>query len=277
MNADLEMHSPEDMANIEDPECVIEIEGVWTQLGTQLIHKDVSLDVHRGEVMALVGGSGSGKTTLLRHVIGLTQPSRGVIKLFGQSLAGMDRDAQHRLRQRFGTLFQYGALFSALPVFDNIALPLRELGILDEDLIHDLVMMKLHLVELETAHAKKMPAQLSGGMIKRVGLARSLALEPELLVLDEPTAGLDPDRSESFVKLVKTLGRELGLTAIMVTHDLDTLFTLADRVAVLSEQRILAVGTVEEISALPNPFIRNFFQGERAERARQMAAAHIHK
>lgn len=277
MSANLEMHSPEDLAQIEDPECVIEVEGVWTQLGTQLIHKDVSLNVHRGEVMALVGGSGSGKTTLLRHVIGLTKPSRGVIRLFGQSLAGLDRDSQHRLRQRFGTLFQYGALFSALPVFDNIALPLRELGILDEDLIHDLVMMKLNLVELEAAHAKKMPAQLSGGMIKRVGLARSLALEPELLVLDEPTAGLDPDRSESFVKLVKTLGRELGLTAIMVTHDLDTLFTLADRVAVLAEQRIIAIGTVDEIAAVPHPFIRNFFQGERAERARQMAAAHVHK
>jgi phospholipid/cholesterol/gamma-HCH transport system ATP-binding protein len=277
VSADLEMHSPEDLANIEDPECVIEVEHVFTQLGTQVIHKDVSMEVHRGEVMALVGGSGSGKTTLLRHVIGLTQPTRGVIKLFGQSLAGLDREAQHRLRQRFGTLFQYGALFSALPVFDNIALPLRELGILDEDLIHDLVMMKLNLVELETAHAKKMPAQLSGGMIKRVGLARSLALEPELLVLDEPTAGLDPDRSESFVKLVKTLGRELGLTAIMVTHDLDTLFTLADRVAVLAEQRIIAIGTVDEIAAIPHPFIRNFFQGERAERARKMAAAHVHK
>ncbi len=256
---------------------VIEVEEVCTQMGTQLIHKGVNLTVNRGEVMALVGGSGSGKTTLLRHVIGLTRPTRGKIKLFGQDLATLDREAAHRVRQRFGTLFQYGALFSALPVFDNIALPLRELGVLDEGLIHDLVMMKLHLVELESAHARKMPAQLSGGMIKRVGLARSLSLEPELLVLDEPTAGLDPDRSESFVKLIKTLGRELHLTAIMVTHDLDTLFTLADRVAVLAEQRIIAVGTVDEIAALPHPFIRNFFQGERADRARKMAAAHIHK
>jgi phospholipid/cholesterol/gamma-HCH transport system ATP-binding protein len=255
---------------------VIEVKALWTQLGTQLIHKDVELTVRRGEVMALVGGSGSGKTTLLRHVIGLTRPTKGVVKLFGQSLAGLDRDGQRRVRQRFGTLFQYGALFSALPVFDNIALPLRELRILDEDLIHELVMLKLNLVELEPVHAKKMPAQLSGGMIKRVGLARSLALEPELLVLDEPTAGLDPDRSESFVRLIKTLGRELGLTAIMVTHDLDTLFTLADRVAVLAEQHIIAVGTVDEIAGVPHPFIRNFFQGDRADRARKMAAAGVH-
>ena len=263
------------VATAAEEEPIIEIEGVCTQLGTQLIHNNVALKVRRGEVMALVGGSGSGKTTLLRHVIGLTRPTRGTVKLFGQSLTGLDRVGQHKLRQRFGTLFQYGALYSALPVFDNIAIPLRELRILDEDLIHDLVMMKLNLVELEAIHATKMPSQLSGGMIKRVGLARSLALEPELLVLDEPTAGLDPDRSESFVKLVKTLGRELGLTAIMVTHDLDTLFTLADRVAVLAEQRIIAVGTVEEISAVPHPFIRNFFQGDRADRARQMAAAHV--
>jgi phospholipid/cholesterol/gamma-HCH transport system ATP-binding protein len=242
---------------------VCEVRNVWTEYGPTVIHRDLNLEVRHGEVMALVGGSGSGKTTLLRHIVGLTEPTRGEIRLFGQDLALLDREGQRQTRNRFGMLFQHGALFSALSVFENIAFPLRELRQFDEDTIHLLVMHKLALVELEPKHAWLLPAQLSGGMIKRVGLARALALEPELLVLDEPTAGLDPDRSEKFVQLVKNLREQLGLTVIFVTHDLDTLTKLTDRVAVLADQRIVACCTLVELSKVEHPFVSNFFHGVR--------------
>jgi len=240
---------------------VCEVCNVWTEYGPTIIHQDLNLEVQHGEVMALVGGSGSGKTTLLRHIVGLTEPSRGEIRLFGKVLATLDREQQRQTRNRFGMLFQQGALFSALNVFENIAFPLRELRQFDEDAIHLLVMHKLALVELEPRHAWLLPAQLSGGMIKRVGLARALALEPELLVLDEPTAGLDPDRSENFVRLVKNLRHQLGLTVIFVTHDLDTLTSLTDRVAVLADQRIVACCELRQLGMVEHPFAQNFFQG----------------
>jgi phospholipid/cholesterol/gamma-HCH transport system ATP-binding protein len=248
-------------------ETVIEVKGLWTRFGTHLVHRDISLSVQRGEVMSLVGGSGSGKTTLLRQMLGLETPAQGEVCVFGKPLHGTPAGELRRMRDRWGVLFQEGALFSALSVFDNIALPLRELRALDEGLIADLVMMKLEMVGIEPRHATKMPAELSGGMIKRIALARALALEPELLFLDEPTAGLDPDRSESFVKLIQELRRELGLTVVMVTHDLDTLVALSDRVAVLCEQRLVIVGTLNEVVANTHPFINNFFLGERGRRA----------
>src|SRR5688572_30176455 len=191
-------------------------------------------------------------------MMGLETPSRGEVKVFGVSLQNSDPDDVQRIRNRWGVLIQQGALFSAFSVYDNIALPLRELGTLDEALIRELVLQKLRMVGIEAVHAGKMPADLSGGMVKRVALARALALEPELLFLDEPTAGLDPDRSESFVTLIRSLHRELGLTVVMVTHDLDTLVALSDRVAALAEQRIVAVGTVREVAAHDHAFIRNF-------------------
>jgi phospholipid/cholesterol/gamma-HCH transport system ATP-binding protein len=248
-------------------ECIIETKGLWTQFGNHIVHRDISLCVRRGEIISLVGGSGSGKTTLLRQMIGLEKPARGDVRVFGISLHGSDQIQLRKLRNRWGMLFQQCALFSALTVFDNIALPLRELRTLDEDLIHDLVMVKLEMVGIEPYHASKMPADLSGGMIKRIALARALALEPELLFLDEPTAGLDPDRSESFVKLIQELHQELGLTVVMVTHDLDTLVALSDRIAVLCEQRLVIVGTLDEVVANTHPFICNFFMGERGRRA----------
>ena len=248
-------------------DCIIELRHLWTQFGANVIHRDINLCVHRGEVLSLVGGSGSGKTTLLRQMLGLEHPARGEVWVFGRSLHDGDPEELRQLRNRWGVLFQEGALFSALSVFDNVALPLRELKTLDEELIRDLVLLKLDMVGIESRHAVKMPAELSGGMIKRIALARALALEPELLFLDEPTAGLDPDRSESFVKLIAELRRDLDLTVVMVTHDLDTLVALSDRVAVLCDQQLIALGSVREIAALSHKFICNFFQGERGQRA----------
>jgi phospholipid/cholesterol/gamma-HCH transport system ATP-binding protein len=248
-------------------DCIIEIEHLWTQFGSQVVHRDLNLCVRRGEVLSLVGGSGSGKTTLLRQMLGLERPAKGIVRVFGQSLHDGDQEVLRQLRNRWGVLFQEGALFSALSVFDNVALSLRELKTLDEDIIHDLVMLKLEMVGIEPHHATKMPAELSGGMVKRIALARALAMEPELLFLDEPTAGLDPDRSESFVRLIADLKRELDLTVVMVTHDLDTLVALSDRVAVLADQQLIAIGTVLEIAGQTHKFICNFFQGERGQRA----------
>jgi phospholipid/cholesterol/gamma-HCH transport system ATP-binding protein len=181
------------------------------------------------------------------------------VRLFGIDPLNANRRKRLAVQRRFGTLFQAGALFSALSVFDNVALPLRELRRLDNRLIRDLVMLKLHLVAIESRHAGKMPAELSGGMVKRVALARALALDPELLILDEPTAGLDPDRSRSFIKLIQSLSREQELTVFMVTHDVDTLSVLATRVAVLAEGRIVADGPLDEVRQNRHPFIASFF------------------
>ncbi len=250
---------------------VIRVRDLCTRFGDVWIHRGLDLDIQRGELVSLVGGSGSGKTTLLRMIIGLLTPTSGDIEVFGEPLFGGGVARERALRQRFGVLFQHGALFSAFNVFDNIAFPLRELKCYDEGTIRDLVMLKLSMVELLPRHGKLMPAELSGGMVKRVALARALALEPELLLLDEPTAGLDPDRSDSFVHLIRMLGEELGLTVMLVTHDLDTLAALSTRVAVLAEHKILAYGTTDEIMHADHPFIRNFFLSERSVRALQDA------
>jgi phospholipid/cholesterol/gamma-HCH transport system ATP-binding protein len=250
----------------------IAIRDLATRFGEHWVHHGLDLEIAAGEMVALVGGSGSGKTTLLRQMIGLLTPTRGEIRLFGEPLFGGGVLRERALRRRFGVLFQHGALFSAFNVFDNIAFPLRELKCFEEETIRDLVMLKLEMVELLPRHAELMPAELSGGMVKRVALARALALEPELLLLDEPTAGLDPDRSDAFVRLTRQLGLELGLTVMLVTHDLDTLAALATRVAVLAEQRILAYGSIDEVVHIDHPFIRNFFHSERSQRA----LAHAH-
>jgi phospholipid/cholesterol/gamma-HCH transport system ATP-binding protein len=238
---------------------VIEVRDLWTQRGRQAIHRDLDLTVRKGDIVGLVGGSGSGKTTLLRAVVGLDPPLKGEVRLFGLDPIRSSLKQRLAVRRRMGMLFQSGALFSALSVFDNVALPLRELKSLDERLIRDLVMLKLGLVEIEAEHAGKMPAELSGGMVKRVALARALALDPELLVLDEPTAGLDPDRSRSFVSLVQTLSQEYALTVFMVTHDVETLTTLSTRVAVLAEGRIVADGPLDDVMRSDHPFVASFF------------------
>jgi phospholipid/cholesterol/gamma-HCH transport system ATP-binding protein len=246
---------------------IIDVAGLWTQFGDHVVHKDLNLTVMPGEVVSLVGGSGSGKTTLLRQMLGLEYPARGTIKVFGIPLHGSDARTLKKIRKRWGVLFQQGALYSALSVYDNIALPLRELRAFDEDFIHDMVMLKLDMVDIERRHAYKMPSDLSGGMVKRIALARALVLEPELLFLDEPTAGLDPDRSESFVKLIQSLHQKLDLTVVMVTHDLDTLVSLSDKIAVLAEQKVIIYGTLQEAIEVEHPFILNFFLGQRGLRA----------
>lgn len=248
--------TPEQQRNV-----ICEARQICTEYGDTLIHHNLNLKIYAGEIVALVGGSGSGKTTLLRHIVGLTKPTKGHIFLFGKDLHEVSRVEQQRLMARFGMLFQQGALFSALTVFENIAFPIRELKQFDEETINKLVMHKLALVELLPEHGDLLPAQLSGGMVKRVGLARALALEPEFLVLDEPTAGLDPDRSGKFVSLIKQIKHSLGLTVLYVTHDLDTLVSMTDRVAVLADKHIITACSLEALGEIDHPFVSNFFQG----------------
>ncbi len=242
---------------------VIAIQNLTTQFGDFVVHQDLNLTIARGQIVALVGGSGSGKTTLLRQILGLERPTKGSVKVFGTEISQADRNTLQEMRNRWGMLFQHGALFSALTTFDNVAQPMRELRTLPETVIRDAALLKLQMVGIGPEHAQKMPADLSGGMVKRVALARALALEPELLFLDEPTAGLDPSRSDSFVELIRSLHRELHLTVVMVTHDLDTLFALSTHVAVLADKRVIAFDTPEEVIKVKHPFIEDFFLGPR--------------
>ena len=253
---------------------VIQIDGLCTRFGNVVVHQDINLHIDQGEILSLVGGSGSGKTTLLRQMLGLETPAAGSVTLFGENIHQLDAAQLQRLRNREGMLFQHGALFSALTTFDNVAQPLRELGTLPEALIRDSVLLKLQMVGLTPADAIKMPSDLSGGMVKRVALARALALEPELLFLDEPTAGLDPALSDSFVELIAGLHDALRLTVVMVTHDLDTLLALSTRIAVLADQHVIACGNVAEITAVAHPFIQQFFLGPRGRRALQVMEPH---
>lgn len=250
-----------------DAQPIIDIENLTTAFGTHVVHQNLNLKIFPKEILALVGGSGSGKTTLLRQILGLDAPKAGQVKVFGRPIQDYQRAQRVALTQRWGMLFQSGALFSALPVFDNVALPLRELHHLPEDLVRDVVLMRLSWMGLTPRDAQLMPAELSGGMIKRVALARALALDPELLFLDEPTAGLDPQRSDEFVQLIKTLRTQLGFTVVMVTHDLDTIRDLSTRVAVLAEKKVLVQGSIEQVMLTDHPFITAFFHGERGERA----------
>jgi phospholipid/cholesterol/gamma-HCH transport system ATP-binding protein len=262
-----------------DTQAIIQIEGLWTQFDQFVVHQDLDLDIAQGEIVSLVGGSGSGKTTLLRQILGLEKPRRGRVKVFGQDIHHAPRDALRDLRSRWGMLFQHGALFSAMNAFDNVAQPMRELR-MPEELVHDAVLLKLDMVGIDPEQALKMPADLSGGMIKRVALARALALEPELLFLDEPTAGLDPSLSESFVDLIQGLHQEMRLTVVMVTHDLDTMFSLSTQIAVLADKKVIAYGPPPEVVEVDHPFIKEFFCGERGLRAlqgwREMHAAPAH-
>ena len=250
---------------------VVEIQKLWTVFHNgdreSVVHKDLDLTVERGEVLSLVGGSGTGKTVLLRQILGLERPSRGEISVLGKPAAELGKRGA---ASRVGMLFQQGALFSAFTVLENIAFPLRELKVLPRELIHDAAMVKLQMVGLAPDVADKMPSDLSGGMIKRVALARALIMDPPLLLLDEPTAGLDPDSSDSFCLLLRALHRDMGLTVVMVTHDLDTLFELSTRIAVLADQRVIVNDVPRQVVAFPHPFIHEFFLGERGQRAMEL-------
>ena len=260
-------------ANLPPPgEPIIEVRGLWSAFpvpggGQVVVHKDLDLTVYRGEVLTLVGGSGTGKTVLLRQMLGLNTPYKGSITVLGQPVSQLTRDGA---ATRVGMLFQQGALFSAFSVLDNIAFPLRETGTLPDELVREAALLKLQMVGLKATDAHKMPSELSGGMIKRVALARALIMDPPLLMLDEPTAGLDPDSSDAFVTLLRALHQELGLTVVMVTHDLDTLFELSTRVAVLADQHVIIAAPVADVLAFDHPFIQHFFLGERGQRAMEL-------
>lgn len=250
-------------------EVIISIRDIRTVFDAHVIHEGIDLDVYRGEVLALVGGSGSGKSTLLREMIMLQTPDFGTVKLFGEEVVGISEAGARRLRQRFGVLFQQGALFSGLTVLKNVGLPLREHTRLDPAMIDALARVKILQAGLESGAAGLYPNELSGGMIKRAALARAMVLDPEVLFLDEPTSGLDPGSAGSFDELLLKLKDMLGLTVIMVTHDLDSLWEAADRVAVLGDGKLRGVGSMEALSASTEPHVVDYFSGPRARNAQE--------
>jgi len=245
---------------------IIRIRGLKTRLGNRAIHRNLDLDVSRGEVLGVVGGSGTGKSVLLRVVVGLIPPHRGTIEVFGQDTSKLDDEGWRHMEARWGVLFQDGALFSSLTVAQNIQVPLREHLRLSPELMDEIAAMKVALVGLPPDAGAKYPAELSGGMRKRAALARALALDPELLFLDEPTAGLDPIAAAAFDQLIQDLQRSLGLTVFLVTHDLDTLITICDRIAVLVDKRI-KIGTMAELLQDDHPWIHAYFHGPRGRSA----------
>ncbi|SLN37575.1 ABC transporter ATP-binding protein [Oceanibacterium hippocampi] len=249
----------------EEP--IIAIRGLRTQFGSQVIHDNLDLEVRRGEVIGIVGGSGTGKSVLLRTIIGLIRPKAGEIRVFGENLAAMEATERRRFEQRWGVLFQDGALFSSLTVAQNIEVPLKEHLKLPPALSDQLAALKISMVGLAANAGPKYPSELSGGMRKRAGLARALAMDPEIVFLDEPTAGLDPIGAAAFDELIRRLQQTLGLTVFMVTHDLDSLHAICDRIAVLAEKKVLVVGDMAEMLRQDHPWIREYFHGPRARAA----------
>jgi phospholipid/cholesterol/gamma-HCH transport system ATP-binding protein len=239
---------------------VVKIRNLVTRFGIQTIHDGLDLDVKQGEILGIVGGSGSGKTVLLNTIIGLNKQASGDIYIFGHNTA--ESYSMEQVQARWGVLFQQGALFSSLTVAENIEVPMKEIAHIPQDLANELVMLKLQMVGLSTDTAMKFPSELSGGMIKRVSLARALAIDAELLFLDEPTSGLDPLSAAAFDVLIRTLQQNLNLTVVMITHDLDTLNAICDRVAVLVDKKMI-VGTLDEIRNNPDPWIQAYFHGVR--------------
>ena len=255
-------------------EVVIQLDKVSTRFGAHVVHTDVTLEVRRQEIFAVIGGSGSGKSTLLREMILLQRPNAGDIKVLGVDLADITDDAALALRQRWGVMFQHGGLFGALTVLENVGLPLREHTALGDALIDDIATWKIAMAGLKPEVATQYPSELSGGMMKRASLARALSLDPELLFLDEPTAGLDPQSAGGVDELVLKLRDTFGLTIVMITHDLDLLWQVADQVAVLGDGIVQGTGSMQELSAMDAPAIRAFFEGPRARGAQDSATAH---
>jgi phospholipid/cholesterol/gamma-HCH transport system ATP-binding protein len=258
---------------------IIEVRGLKNAFGDQVVHEDLDLDVRRGEILGVVGGSGTGKSVLMRSIIGLQSPVAGDVTVFGEPTIGRDETEAVEIRKRWGVLFQGGALFSTLTVAENVQVPLREFyRELDLSLLDEIASYKVMMTGLPAEAGPKYPAELSGGMKKRAGLARALALDPELLFLDEPTAGLDPIGAAAFDDLTKSLQETLGLTVFLITHDLDTLYSICDRVAVLADKHVIAVGTIDELLALDHPWIQEYFRGPRgrAAVASKEAREHTH-
>jgi phospholipid/cholesterol/gamma-HCH transport system ATP-binding protein len=254
------------MSTSADPHTVISIRGLVTELGGRVLHDHIDLEVFQSEVLGVVGGSGSGKSVLLRSIIGLQQPTAGTIEVLGQNVADLGGDELVRMQIRWGVLFQDGALFGDQTVAENVQIPLREHTDVPQRLMDEVASVKLSMVGLPPDAAGRYPAQLSGGMRKRAGLARALALDPELLFLDEPTAGLDPISAAQFDALVRDLQRSLRLTVFMVTHDIDTLRATTDRIAVLVDSKI-TIGTIASLRDDPNPWIHEYFTGVRGRAA----------
>ncbi|AXS85132.1 MULTISPECIES: ABC transporter ATP-binding protein [Marinobacter] len=248
-------------------EPVIEVRELCNRFGDHIVHENLELDLLGGEILGVVGGSGTGKTVLLRSIVGLITPASGHIRVFDQDLTQLPAMARSRIEQRFGVLFQGGALFTSLNLQENIAVPLIEHAGLKRPEAEKLARMKLALTGLSPEAAVKYPSELSGGMVKRASLARALALDPEILFLDEPTAGLDPIGAAAFDRLIVTLRDALGLTVFLVTHDLDTLYSTCDRVAVLSQRRVLVADTLETVATMEDEWIQDYFNGPRGRAA----------
>jgi phospholipid/cholesterol/gamma-HCH transport system ATP-binding protein len=249
------------------PPAVIELRNVSTRFGDHVVHAGLDLEVRESEIFALIGGSGSGKSTLLREMILLQRPDSGSVRVLGADLQALGEQEAVALRQRWGVMFQHGGLFGSLTVTENVGLPLREHTAIADPVIDQIAAWKLDIAGLAPEVGAQYPSELSGGMMKRASLARALALDPELLFLDEPTAGLDPDSAGGVDALVRKLRDQFGLTIVMITHDLDLLWQVADRVAVLAEGKVQAVGSMSELAGNGHPAVRKFFDGPRARAA----------
>jgi len=247
-----------------DAEPIIRVRDLEVGFGDKTIFKHLDLDVYRGEILGFVGGSGTGKSVLTRAILGLLPTRAGTIEVFGRDRSGLSARERREMETRWGVLFQNGALFSGLTVRQNVQMPMREHRTLSQGMMDDLAMLKIEMVGLKRDAADKFPSELSGGMIKRAALARALSLDPDIVFLDEPTSGLDPIGAADFDELIATLRDTLGLTVYMVTHDLDSLFTVCDRIAALADQRVIAQGPIETMLASEHPWVRSYFHGKRA-------------
>jgi phospholipid/cholesterol/gamma-HCH transport system ATP-binding protein len=248
-------------------EIVISLRGIRNQFGSQVVHDDLDLDVYRGEILGVVGGSGTGKSVLLRTIAGLQRPAAGSVNVLGTDVLNADEDTRQALENRWGVMFQDGALFSSLTVRENVEVPMRAIDQLDPAIRRKLADLKISMVGLQYLAGDKYPSELSGGMRKRAGLARALALDPDIVFLDEPTAGLDPIGAAAFDQLIRGLSHSLGLTVFLVTHDLDTLHATCDRIAVLAERKVLVTGTMKDMLDVDHPWVHEYFHGPRARAA----------
>ncbi len=252
-----------------DKKIVIQTEKITVGFGQNIVLNDLDIDVYQGEILGVVGASGTGKSVLMRAILGLTPKRSGSVHILGLDYDQASHDECRLVDQKLGVLFQHGALFSSLTVKQNIQVPMREYLDLSETLMDELALMKMHLVGLALDAADKFPSELSGGMIKRAGLARSLALDPAIIFLDEPTSGLDPIGAQEFDRLISNLRKTLGVTVFMVTHDLDSLFSICDRIAVLGKKRVLIEGKLEEMLEFDDPWVKSYFNGDRARRVKK--------